>query len=96
MSINIPSINTATTTMGKNASDYEKFVIVDTAGSIVEAGQVAYSLDLVKDDSLQNKADFLSELFALVNMEFKVREARLRTVAKTASVADIMKGLAKK
>ena len=96
MPINIPSINTAPTVTGKNASDYEKFVVVDTNGSIVEAGQVAYSLDLVKDDSLQAKANFLSELFALVGMEFKVREARTKTVAKTASVADIMKGLAKK
>lgn len=96
MSINIPSINTAPTNIGKNASDYEKFVIVDTAGSLVDAGSVAYSLDLVKDDSLQAKADFLKDLFDVVGMEFKVREARVRTVAKTASVAEIMKGLAKK
>ena len=76
MSIIIPTINNTPAITGKNATDYEKFVVVDTAGSIVEAGKVVYSLDMVKDDNLQTKANFLAELFELVNMEFKVREAR--------------------
>ncbi len=96
MPITIPSItNTTPAITGKNASDYEKFVVVDTAGSLTEAGRVVYSLDLVKDDTLQAKANFLEELFALVGMEFKVREARTAPTVKAVSPADLIKGLAK-
>jgi hypothetical protein len=96
MPIVIPSITTPTAPTGKNASDYEKFVVVDTKGSLVEAGKVAYSLDLVKDANMQAKANFLAELFALVGMEFKVREARTQDTAKAVSPADLIKGLSAK
>ena len=97
MSIDIPNV-TATapaTPIGKNAQDYEKFVVVDTTGSLVDAGQVAYGIDLVKDDTLQNRANFLEELFGLVGMEFKVREARANKIAKVASPMDLIKALNK-
>ena len=97
MSITIPSItNTQPATTGKNANDYEKFVVVDTAGSLTEAGRVVYTLDLIKDDTLQTKANFLEELFALVGMEFKVREARTTPTVKSVSPADLIKGLQSK
>ncbi|MCK5848502.1 MAG: hypothetical protein KAH01_04835 [Caldisericia bacterium] len=91
--ITLPSVNTAPAITGKNASDYEKFVVVDTNGSLVEAGKVVYSLDLVKDDTLQNKANFLSELFELVGMDFKVRETRTTQTVKATSPKDLIKGL---
>ena len=94
MSIQIPNI-TPTAPVGKNAQDYEKFVVVDTNGSLVDAGQVAYGIDLVKDGTLQNRADFLQELFGLVGMEFKVRESRTDKVAKSVSPSDIIAQLAK-
>ncbi len=95
MSIQIPNVQPSTT-VGKNAQDYEKFVVVDTAGALVDAGQVAYGIDLVKDDTLQNRADFLQELFSLVGMEFKVRESRANKVAKSVSPAELMKAIAGK
>ena len=95
MSIQIPNVQ-PTSTVGKNAQDYEKFVVVDTNGSLVDAGQVAYGIDLVKDDTLQNRADFLQELFSLVGMEFKVRESRANKVAKSVSPAELMKAIAGK
>lgn len=93
MAITIPSITTPATVTGKNASDYEKFVVVDTNGSLTEAGRVVYSLDLVKDDTMQPKADFLQELFQLVGMEFKVREARTAPTVKAVSPKDLIAGL---
>ena len=95
MSIQIPNVQ-PTSTVGKNAQAYEKFVVVDTNGSLVDAGQVAYGIDLVKDDTLQNRADFLQELFSLVGMEFKVRESRANKVAKSVSPAELMKAIAGK
>ena len=98
MPIVIPSITNVATPAptGKTANDYEKFVVVDTAGSLTEAGRVAYSIDLIKDDTLQAKANFLDELFGLVGMEFKVREARTTPTVKAVSPADLIKGLAGK
>ena len=94
MSINIPNVQ-PTTTIGKDAKDYEKFVVVDTNGSLVGAGEVAYGIDLIKDDTLQNRADFLQELFSLVGMEFKVRESRTDKVAKAVSPKELMEALRK-
>ena len=93
MSIEIPNIKP--TQVGKKADDYEKFVVVDTNGRLVGAGEVAYGIDLVKDQTLQNRADFLQLLFQAVDMEFKVRESRADKVAKSVSPADIMAELAK-
>ena len=94
MPITIPSItNTASAPTGKNVADYEKFVVVDTSGSLTEAGRVAYSIDLIKDDTLQGRAKFLEELFGQVGMEFKVREARTAPTVKAVSPADLIKGL---
>ena len=95
MSIQLPNVQ-PTTTVGKDAKDYEKFVVVDTNGALVGTGEVAYGIDLIKDDTLQNRADFLAELFALVGMEFKVRESRANKVAKSVSPAELMKSLAGK
>ena len=94
MAITIPSItNTQQAPTGKNANDYEKFVVIDTNGSLTEAGRVAYSLDLIKDDTLQAKANFLEELFALVGMSFEVRQSRTTPTVKAVSPADLIKGL---
>ena len=97
MSIEIPNVTaTSTRTTGSNVNDYEKFVVVDTNGALVDAGQVAYGIDLIKDDTLQNRADFLQGLFELVGMDFKVREARQDKIAKSVSPADLIAQLAKK
>jgi len=94
MPITIPSVTNSTPAVtGKNVADYEKFVVVDVKGSLTEAGRVAYSIDLIKDDTLQGRANFLEELFALVGMEFKVREARTTPTVKAVSPADLIKGL---
>ena len=92
MAIIIPSVTTPAVT-GKSATDYEKFVVVDTAGSLVEKDRVAYAIDLIKDDNMQAKANFLQELFSLVGMEFKVKEANTIATVKTVSPADLIKGL---
>ena len=44
MSIQLPNVQPATT-VGKDAKDYEKFVVVDTNGSLVGQGEVAYGID---------------------------------------------------
>jgi len=97
MPITIPSVtNSAPAVTGKTVADYEKFVVVDVQGSLTEAGRVAYNIDLIKDDTLQTRANFLEELFALVGMEFKVRASRTTPVVKAVSPADLIKGLAGK
>lgn len=94
--MNIPSVTTPTQTekKGANKADYEKFVVVDTNGVLVDKGQVAYAMDLIKDENIQNRANFLEELFGAVGMDFKVRETQAREV-KSASASDLLKKFAK-
>ena len=89
--ITLPSVANKAT--GKSANDYEKFVVVDTNGSLTEKGRVVYSIDLLKDETLEPKAKFLEELFQLVGMEFKVRESRTTPEVKAVSPKDLIKGL---
>ncbi len=95
---NTPTIQVPTTngsTNGSNATDYEKYVVVDTNGALVGEGQVAYSIDLIKDDTQANRADFLVQLFNAVGMEFKERTPRQDKIAKKVSVANLLKNLGK-
>ncbi len=93
---NTPKVQVPTSgTNGQNANDYEKYVIVDTNGVLVGEGQVAYSLDLIKDQTQVARADFLEQLFTAVGMEFKIRTARQDKVAKTVDVNSILAQVAK-
>ncbi len=93
---NSPKVQVPTSgTNGQNSADYEKYVVVDTNGVLVGEGQVAYSLDLIKDGTQEARADFLTQLFGAVGMEFKVRTPRADKVAKKVSVNDILAQVAK-
>lgn len=94
MSMNIPTAKTQTERKGANKADYEKFVVVDTYGHLVEEGQVAYSIDLIKDDNMKERAEFLESLFGAVEMEFKVRTTQERKV-KSVNAIDLMKSISK-
>lgn len=90
--VQLPTDNTtnANIKLGQNKDDYKKFVIVDTAGSLVEKGQVLQGFDIIKDENLEAKEQFFKEMFAMFGFEFKERESVQKVVAKGVSPAELL------
>ena len=87
--VQLPTTETAEK-IGTNKNDYKKFVIIDSQGSLVEEGQVLQGFDIIKDDNLEAKEQFFTEMFAMFGMEFKERTANVKVVAKGVSPAELL------
>ena len=92
---NIPTINIPTSAsakkFGQNSEDYNKYVVIDTKGVLVDAGQVVIGFDLLKDDAEEGIKGFIGELFTAVGMTVEERTGRQEKTVKKVSPAEIMK-----
>ena len=98
MSTAIPTIETTATgtaqRVGQNANDYKKYVVIDTNGVVVDAGQVFHGIDILKDENLEAKEEFFKQLFNAVGMEFKERSPQVKEVKKV-NVSELLGKFAK-
>ena len=89
--INIPTAGQTTKKFGQNTDDYNKYVVIDTKGVLVDNGQVVIGFDLLKDDAEEGIKTFVADLFSAVGMTLEERTGRKEKTVKQVSPAEIMK-----
>ena len=92
--LTIPVAGTTAKKFGQNTEDYNKYVVIDTKGVLLESGQVVLGFDLLKDGAEAGLRDFLKSLFDTVGFNLELRTGRQEKVVKTVDPKDIMKMIA--